>query len=476
MKKRHFVGAFQHPMHFWVFDLHFPVSILLFLFLWPGVSNANPQTISIDLDQAIATALENNRLRIISQQSLEIAEAQYQQAHSTFWPSLSLNASFMRRDETAIFEYPEQNFDVAPGMLPPVNVPAQDIDMLGRDTSLYSLEMSYPLYTGGKRSSLIEQARIGVDIAAKEVRRTDLQVVQDVKRYYYAALYTQQLRDLAEDITISFEVLRDITQAFYEGGSDSVNKLDLLQSRLAHALAEATYEELAAKHKSALAALTFTMGLGWRDQIHLSAKSYPESIDNLKLDQLIEKALNFNPQIEQLSLAVEAYGAKIDEAKSGHYPTIGLLASYDVFDNELNGGLSVDENKRSWQLGIGMQLKLFNGGRTKHHVSAAKVGQAQKEQQKLLISESIATQVKHLFLQTKSARKQIEITQRAVATSQENRDLSNRAYQTGAVKTEKVIEANLLDAMVRANHSRALHDQALHLAEIAYLLGKEAVE
>ncbi|MCU7945115.1 MAG: TolC family protein, partial [Candidatus Thiodiazotropha sp. (ex Cardiolucina cf. quadrata)] len=353
MKKRHVVGALQHPVHFWVFDLRFPACILLFLFLWHGVSDANPQTKLLDLNQAIATALENNRLRTITQQSLEIAEAQYQQAQSTFWPSLSLNASFMRRDETAIFEYPEQNFDVAPGMLPPVNVPTQDIDMLGRDTSLYSLEMSYPLYTGGKRSSLIEQARIGVDIAAKEVLRTDLQVVQDVKRYYYAALYTQQLRDLAEDITISFEVLKDITQAFYEGGSNSVNKLDLLQSRLAHALAEATYEELAAKHKSALAALTFTMGLGWRDQIYLSAQSYPESIDSLKLDQLIEQALSFNPQIEQLSLAVEAYGAKIDEAKSDHYPTIGLLASYDVFDNELNGGLSVDENKRSWQLGIG---------------------------------------------------------------------------------------------------------------------------
>ena len=33
-----------------------------------------------------------------------------------------------------------------------------------------------------------------------------------------------------------------------------------------------------------------------------------------------------------------------------------------------------------------------------------------------------------------------------------------------------------MDALVRANHYRAKHDQALHLAEITYLLGREATE
>ncbi|PVV05651.1 MAG: hypothetical protein B6D77_18670 [gamma proteobacterium symbiont of Ctena orbiculata] len=452
-------------------------ALLLLFLLLPFIKPVSANSAkSYTLDEAIATALENNRLKTISQKSVAIAEAQYQQARSTYWPTLSLNANFLRRDETAIFEYPAQRFDVAPGMLPPVQVPALDIDMLGRDTSHYSLEMTYPLYTGGKRSSLIEQARLGVDIATKEVHRTNLQIVQDVKRYYYTALYTQQLASLAQDITISFEVLRDITQAFYDGGSDSVNKLDLLQSKLAHALAESTYEELAAKNQAALAALAFTMGLEWQVQIQLGTKEYPDTGKDLQLDRLIEQALKFNPQIEQLSLAVEAYEAKVDTAKSDHYPTIGLMASVNGFENDLDGGLSVVENKHAWHLAIGMELKLFDGGLIKNRVAAAKAEQAQKEQQKLLLSESTATQIKHLFLQAGAARKQINITQQAVDTSEQNLDLSNRAYQTGAVKTEKVIEANLMDAMVRANLARAAHDQALHLAEIAYLLGSEAIE
>ncbi|MEW8026415.1 MAG: TolC family protein [Candidatus Thiodiazotropha sp.] len=476
MKIRLIREAFQ-PVSTLLEPLKSLSSLLLLFLLYASLNPILANDVkSYTLDEAIATALEKNRLKAISQKSVTIAEAQYRQARSTYWPTLSLNANFIRRDESAIFEFPAQRFDVAPGMLPPVEVPPLDVDLLGRDSSHYSLEMTYPLYTGGKRSSLIEQARLGVDIATMEVRRTNLQIVQDVKRYYYAALYTRQLTALAEDITISFEVLRDITQAFYDGGSDSVNKLDLLQSKLAHSLAEATYEELAAKHRAALAALAFTMGLEWQEQIRLDTKEYPHTANNLQLDQLIEQALRFNPQIEQLTLAVEAYEAKVDEAKSDHYPTIGLMASVDQFNNDLDGGLSVDENKHSWQLAIGMELKLFDGGLIKHRIATAKAGQAQKELQKLLLGESTATQIKHLFIQAGAARKQIGITQQAVDTSQQNLDLSNRAYQTGAVKTEKVIEANLLDAMVRANLARASHDQALHLAEIAYLLGSEVIE
>jgi outer membrane protein TolC len=437
-----------------------------------SANNANSYT----LDEAIATALENNRLKIISQKSVAIAEAQYQQARSTYWPTLSLNVNVLRRDEPAVFEFPAQRFDVAPGVLPPVDVSEIGIEMLGRDTSHYSLEMIYPLYTGGKRASLTEQARLGVDIATKEVHRTNLQIVQDVKRYYYAAIYTRQLTALAQEITISFEVLKDITQAFYDGGSNSVNKLDLLQSKLAHALAESAYEELAAKHQAALAALAFTMGLDWQEQVRLSMKEYPVSKVDLELDQLIEQAMKFNPQIEQLTLAVEAYKKKVDEARSEHYPSIGLIASIDEINNDLDGGLSIDENEHSWMLGIGMELKLFDGGRTRHRVAAAKVEQAQKEQQMLLLSESTATQIKHLFIKVGAARKQVDITRQAVDTSRQNLELNNRAYQTGAVKTEKVIEANLLDAMVRASYARASHDQALHLAEIAYLLGSEVLE
>ncbi|MET0081289.1 MAG: hypothetical protein ABW119_22775, partial [Candidatus Thiodiazotropha lotti] len=47
------------------------------LVVFPAIATAESSAEAYDLDQAIAVALENNRLRTISQQSLQIAEEQY---------------------------------------------------------------------------------------------------------------------------------------------------------------------------------------------------------------------------------------------------------------------------------------------------------------------------------------------------------------------------------------------------------------
>ena len=255
-----------------------------------------------------------------------------------------------------------------------------------------------------------------------------------------------------------------------------MDKLDLLRSRLAHTMAAATLAELKAKHQSALSALSFAMGLDWQQEIRLGSDNYPSTLDAVSLGQMIEEALNFNPEIQKMVLAVDVYGAKIDEARSGYYPTLALVGSYNAFNTSIDGGLNTEANRRSWSIGIGLQVNLFEGGRTKHKVSAAKTEQQKIEQQRLLLSEGVATKIKSLFLKIQAAKKQIEITEQSLATSKENRDLTTRAYQTGAVDTQQVIESDLLDAMVQANHFRAMHDKALHLAEVTYLLGKEAFE
>jgi outer membrane protein TolC len=127
-------------------------------------------------------------------------------------------------------------------------------------------------------------------------------------------------------------------------------------------------------------------------------------------------------------------------------------------------------------LGIGLQMNLFEGGRTKYKVSAAKSEQAKAELQYLLVKDAVSMQVKSLFLKIRAAQKQVDVTHQSLLTSSENRKLTSSAYKSGAVDTQQVIEANLFDAMIRANHYRAKHDQALHLAEISYLLGKEALQ
>ena len=61
-------------------------------------------------------------------------------------------------------------------------VPPQNVKLMDSSNLLTSLNLTYPLYTGGLRRAKVRQAEKGIEVAKQEVRRTDLQVVYDVKR------------------------------------------------------------------------------------------------------------------------------------------------------------------------------------------------------------------------------------------------------------------------------------------------------
>ena len=129
-------------------------------------------------------------------------------------------------------------------------VPEQNVKLFNRDTTIASLQLLYPLYTGGKINSLISQAGIGKEIAQEEMRRTTLQVIRDVKRYYYAAQLTQSLIETASGTVSLLSLTRDLTKSIYEGGSETINKLDYLKTDLAVSYTKSVEADFSAKHKS----------------------------------------------------------------------------------------------------------------------------------------------------------------------------------------------------------------------------------
>ena len=91
-----------------------------------------------------------------------------------------------------------------------------------------------------------------------------------------------------------------------------------------------------------------------------------------------------------------------------------------------------------------------------------------------LVEEGVATMVKNLFIEYDAARQQIAVSEQASKSAEENVDLTSRALQIGASKPQDMIEASILQGIIKGNLLRARHDQELQLAEINYILGAEA--
>jgi hypothetical protein len=69
--------------------------------------------------------------------------------------------------------------------------------------------------------------------------------------------------------------------------------------------------------------------------------------------------------------------------------------------------------------------------------------------------------------------KTYESTGKAMAASEENRDLTSRAYQSDLVETEKVIRAQLVEAVMKAQYLKTRYDKLSIESQISLVVGKE---
>jgi outer membrane protein len=439
----------------------------------------------LSLPECLSLAMENNRARPVSRLNVEIADAQLRQALSSYWPQVGGKVSVTRMDEDPNFVFPQNSFSF-PGFtipipgIPPITlpaqtvpIPAQDVKLMDRDNGVASLNLLYPLYTGGLRPALKKQAESGVAAARQEVRRTDLQVVYDVKRFYYGAVLAKRLRRITSEALDRMQVTLDLTESLYKGGSAKVKKTDYLRNKTVVEALRSTLAMLKGSERLAIAALTNAVGLGWEQEVDVSETDLPYRPYDGDLRKLVAGAYAFNPDWKRLEEGIRASEARVDEKKAGHLPKIALIGTLTHIENSFDQGIVTPENRNSWTAGVAMELPIFNGFRTTAEVREARARLERLRQQKILLRDGIALQVKDVFLQLVRSQEQRQAMETAARTAEENRDLNERAYQEELVETKDVIEAQLVESFMKASNEKTLYDQLEAQARLEYVVGTE---
>jgi outer membrane protein TolC len=457
---------------------------------------------NVSLDEAISIALKNNAKMKISQTSIAIADTLYNQAYSAHYPTLdlSVNAFRMSQDSSFILKgdttidntqsiamnnalsqaaQADGNFDtagtyanIAANTPAATTVPIEfDTKIMGRDSVVSQVSTVLPLYTGGKISAYVKQAEIGKRIAQESKRRSENEVIYDVKRYYYSVVLTKQLKKLSDDTMQRMYFIQDLTTQLYKGGSLNVKKTDYLRTKLGINIMESLNIEITTNETLAKSALLFAMGLTWSDTVDVIQEEIAVPKMDNSLELLVNNAYSFNPDYQTLKLAINVYDSKIDASQSDYLPSVGAYASAQNIYNSYEYGLINDDNKNSWTIGIGVEWSLFNGMRTSNEVEQNRLEKLQLQQQEVLLKEGLALQVKKEFLKIKSSYKKYKVLTQATQTAEENRDLNTRAYQEDMVDTKDVIESQLFESYTLGAYYTSMYKHALARAELDFIVG-----
>lgn len=479
----------------------------------PDQSSGAVTTAELTLEECLDAAFKNSQLRPASRFAVAMAEAQHRQALSGYWPQANLHGAYQRMDEAPHFIFPATRFALpaqaitVPGGTALVTIPAgafgnpvalqlpvtypgqvmntptqnftvseQDIKLMDPDSFMVAMDAKWLLFDGGMRKGLREQSGSFIEMARQDSRRTDLELADSVKRLYFGAVLARQLHQVGKDTLARMEATLSLTETLYKEGSGKVKKTDYLDNKVMVESLRSAVALLEKNEEMTQAALANTMGLPWRKSIRPADSEIPFTPCGGDLEKLVGLAYRFSPDWARLEAGIQALEGVVRTAGSGHYPKLALTGEVHKWWNDYHNGMATDTNREGWSVGVGMEIPLFDGFLTRNRVVEARARVNQIKAQQYLLKEGIGLQIKDIFLGMNAARKSQEASFAAMISARENRDLNIRAYRNELVDTEKVIRAQLIEALMSAQNYKTRYDHMALQSQLELVVGTEILK
>jgi outer membrane protein TolC len=223
------------------------------------------------------------------------------------------------------------------------------------------------------------------------------------------------------------------------------------------------------------AALANTMGLSWDKSVEPEDTKIPVSSFTTDMGEIVEQAYAFNPDWAKVEAGLNAAEGALKTAKSGFFPKLALTGELHKWWPDEDGGLATPENKQGWSFGIGVEIPIFSGMLTVNKIAAARAAIAKIKEEQLLLKEGIGLQVRDVLLSLGAAQKSCDASGNALTAAKENRKLNVRAYQSELVETDDVIQAQLTEALMAAQHYKARYEHAALLSRLDLIVGTEVL-
>lgn len=375
----------------------------------------------VDLMDVYQQALENDPQYKISEANLRATEQGVRITRSSLLPQIGGSASQQRRD----FDNEGQGLDGSP------SDPFNSV----QDSTTYSISLNQSLFDWSQWVAL-DQSEMQVRVSELNHAASLQSVMLRSAEAYFAVLTAEE--NLAT-MRAELEALKnqlDLTREQYESGlanaTDFLNAQANYDQSLANEVSQQTALEIALESLREITGQYYSELEAINYELNLPAPS-PNNIDDW---MRVSREANLGLKAQQMNVRIAR--EEIKRNKSGHYPTLGLQASYSDSDSDTDREfptLGVNQNTSNMTDGysatVTFSLPLFSGFRTSAQTEQAKQyylrATHQLEQQDRLVQKNARNAFKNLTASIKS----FEANKRAVESNQSSLEATQDGYQAG---------------------------------------------
>lgn len=452
--------------------------ILILIFSFPVISIS--QTKVFTIDEAINTALTNNRDIVISTMNVKKAGAAVDQAFGYALPSVDVNGKFSR-----FLEKPKMPFPDFEAMLTNATYSILfDEQVIPRDNSKY-LAMKTKLQSFSQSNNFsadvtvtqtlfssavfkgIGASQVYYDLAKADLQSTISKTVLSVQKTFYGVLLLKETLDITKASFDNAQANLNDVKALYKQGV--VSEYDML-------VAEVTVENIRPivlsmenELKNAKNGLKFVLGLEQQVDVDVQGDFTYDVYDISNEEGLVDDAIKSNYDIKTLELKKQVDEAFIELDVAEYWPNIAAFGQYAYNGSSDNWKFNTYS---SATIGIGLSMNLWHGNRTKNAVQQSTITYQQTEEQLRQLKDFTLLSVKAKIQDLKTIQSIIDVQNKNVEVAERSYQIAKVRYKEGVGSQIELQNTDLALKQARLNRVNSLSQYLNTKFQLEQILGR----
>ncbi len=325
----------------------------------------------------------------------------------------------------------------------------------------YSLSGQWTVWNGNRNINTIKLDKLAEQSAELQAQETANSIQERIAQIYTQILY------LAENVKVNEEMLVT-SKKNEERGQEMLNVGKMSKADLAQLSAQRANDEyniVEAKSQLMNYKLQLKQLLELTDEEEFDVV-IPEISDAMimgeipSLQSVYEQALLNRPEIERSQLAIKSSDVNVSIAKAGWLPSISLSGGVTTSTNSLSStdwGKQMKSNVNT-QLGVGVNVPIYDGRSTKTQVNKAKIQQLQAKLDLQDLQKTLYTDIQQFWLNAWTNQEKYQAAKSSVESAHQSYDLLSEQFRLGLKNIVELMAGkdNLLSAQQNQLQSKYL--------------------
>ncbi|MBN1694584.1 TolC family protein [candidate division WOR-3 bacterium] len=369
---------------------------------------------SLTFEEARKIALDKNRSMKISEFEVKKAEIAMRESWASFYPTVSLQSSYTRLLSVPQFEMPMGDGST------------QYISLGFPDNFRNSLEVTFPVFTFGKRFAVKEIVGKSKDMQILQHETDKMNLIKDLITYYYGVVVAGEGFKIAEGAVERAEDHLRTARIQYNQGR--ITKLDLLQAETDFNSRKTELLNAYNGLELARSALNMMLGFSLDTLIEVEGQVNLE-IDTFALDSLKDLALTGRPEIQSIKKLSELNSISKSLQYLSFLPDIAFVGSFSYdkpvgflneWDNDMTATIAV-----SWPI--------FQGFSRTNAIQKYRLTFEQAVIRENIVKEGIKMEIKNLLLSYRLNKQKLILSEEQLKRAKEAYEMADKQYKAGYI-------------------------------------------